>query len=106
VADALLERDAVAPGEKGFELGPAGPVVFAGLGIDLTSLDHGRRPFALSCLDWSERRPHIAGALGAAIASRALAAGWIRRHPESRALDVTEAGREAFAARLGLELRG
>lgn len=104
VAEALVRRRALRHVDGRFERGPKAVDVFVGLGVELDTVASRRRPFALSCLDWSERRPHVAGALGAAIAERALAAGWVERRSESRALDVTERGREAFAARLGVEL--
>ncbi len=51
-----------------------------------------RRRFAYGCMDWSERRPHLAGALGAALAERCLALGWLARQKHSRALTLTDAG--------------
>ena len=104
VAGALVRRRALRHTDGGFERGARAGSVFAALGIDLHAVEKARRPFALSCLDWSEREPHVAGALGAAIASRAVEAGWLRRRSDSRALDVTDAGRDAFAAELGLQL--
>jgi DNA-binding transcriptional ArsR family regulator len=98
IADALLLRGALVEADGGFGLGPEADTVLAGLGIDDLS---PRRPPALRCLDWSERRPHVAGALGAAICRRALDQGWVERLPTSRAVRVTAAGREAFAS-LGL----
>lgn len=61
-------------------------------GIDLEILKHSRRTFCRPCLDWSERRPHIAGALGAAILRRVLELGWIRTRPNDRALTLTATG--------------
>jgi hypothetical protein len=105
VTDALVRRRAVKQIDGVFVAGPrAGPVLEA-LEIDTDEVAAARRPFVLSCLDWSERRPHVAGALGAAIAGRALDAGWVRRRSESRALDLTDAGRAAFATRLGVDIR-
>jgi hypothetical protein len=78
------------------------------LGLDLdavarTAARHGGgggRVFCRPCLDWSERRPHVAGRLGAALCARCLDRGWVRRIPGTRALDVTPEGwralREAF----------
>jgi DNA-binding transcriptional ArsR family regulator len=103
VTDALVRRRALKEVDGVFVSGSRATAVLGGLGIDERDLRRARRPFALSCLDWSERRPHVAGALGASIAARALAAGWVRRRSDSRALDITDAGRAAFAARLGLE---
>ncbi|NUR64114.1 MAG: transcriptional regulator, partial [Catenulispora sp.] len=61
-----------------------------------------RRPALRSCLDWTERRPHLAGTVGAALCGHAFAAGWIRRVGSTRAVLVTPDGRELLGARLGL----
>ena len=61
-----------------------------------------RRPLCRTCLDWSERRPHIAGQLGAALLDKVLDRGWVARVPESRALRLTRAGESGFAATFGL----
>src|SRR3954465_15706156 len=63
------------------------------LGIDVTELGRGRRPLVRYCLDWTEQRHHLAGALGAAIAGRLGALDWLRRGKVSRALAITPAGR-------------
>jgi len=76
---------------------------FRALGVDVASLPVGRRPLTRSCLDWSERRPHLAGALGAAVLDALLAGGWLERHPLGRALTVTPTGRERLRATLGVE---
>lgn len=93
-------------------LGHAGHVVFcdgAGLvtddgrhfltdfGIDLTPRATDQRPLCRTCLDWSERRPHLAGRLGAALLWRTLELGWIARAGDSRAIRITRAGEEGFA---------
>jgi DNA-binding transcriptional ArsR family regulator len=86
-----------------------GMALFAGLGIDIEALAarRGRRPpriLCRPCLDWSERRPHLAGAVGAALCAHSLAKAWIRRIDGTRAVAVTPKGqrifREAFGARL------
>lgn len=61
------------------------------------------RPVCRPCLDWSERRPHLAGALGAAICTHALDQGWVRRRPGTRALEITPAGRIGFRQAFGVE---
>ena len=66
--------------------------------------DAGRRVFCRPCLDWSERRPHIAGRLGAALAARCLALRWIERQRDSRAVTITAAGIEGFAGTFGIEV--
>jgi hypothetical protein len=63
-----------------------------------------RRTYARPCLDWSERRPHLAGALGAAVADTLLEREWVTRVPKTRALRVTEAGRDGLRDALGVEV--
>ena len=72
------------------------------LGIDVDGVARGRRPLARRCLDWSERRHHLAGGLGAALATRFFELGWIERMTSSRAVRVTQTGREALARELGV----
>jgi DNA-binding transcriptional ArsR family regulator len=78
----------------------AGRRFFAELGIDLAP--RSRRPLCRACLDWSERKSHIAGALGAAILDHVLAARWARRG-EGRVVNFTPAGAKAFDRAFGLE---
>ena len=66
----------------------------------------GKRIFCRPCLDWSERRPHIAGRLGAALASRCLELAWIARQRDSRAVSITAAGAHGFAERFGIHIDG
>lgn len=73
-------------------------------GIEVARLRRERRALARPCLDWTERRPHLAGALGAAIAAHALERNWVRRLPGSRALRVTDLGRRGFLDEFGLNL--
>lgn len=88
----------------------AGIELFSRIGIDVDELSarHGRRSARIlcrPCLDWSERRPHLAGAVGAALCSHSFSKGWIRRIDGTRAVTVTPKGqrifREAFGAQLG-----
>jgi DNA-binding transcriptional ArsR family regulator len=81
-----------------------GERTFRELGVDVDGAAAGRRPFTRRCLDWSERREHLAGALGAAIATRFFELGWIERLPTSRAVRVTPAGRRALARELSLRV--
>lgn len=90
---AIVERDGC------FALGPHAGAVLGRIGVDAGDLPP-RRPAALRCLDWSERRPHLSGALGAAVCDRALEQRWIERLPGSRAVRLTPAGRRAFASLL------
>ena len=68
------------------------------LGVDVAALHAARRPLCRSCLDWSERRPHLAGALGAALLERLLALQWARRTEGSRIVRFTPAGELAWCA--------
>ena len=82
--------------------GDASP--FAELGIDVDGLRRGRRPLTRSCPDWTQRRTHLAGALGAALAEHFLAERWVRRRPSGRGLVVTDGGRAALLRWWGLIL--
>lgn len=78
---------------------------FANLGIDVDQLRHQRRAFIRGCLDWTERAPHLAGALGAALLGQMLALGWLRRPPNGgRGLLVTAEGARGLADRFGCHL--
>lgn len=104
VTDALVAQGLLTRGDGAFALTAAGAVGFATLGIDAAALQNGRRSFARHCIDWSERRPHLAGALGAAIADRFLAQGWLRRDRDSRAVALTEDGRAGLERLFGPEI--
>jgi DNA-binding transcriptional ArsR family regulator len=86
----------------GYDLSPAGAQGLAPLGIDAAALRSLRRRFAYACIDWSERRPHIGGALGAALLTCALQRNWLVKDLDSRALRVTRAGQREFHIRFGL----
>ena len=78
---------------------PEGLQGLAALGIDTqTGVAGGRRakPLCRPCLDWSERRPHLAGRLGIALCTHSLQQGWIRKQASSRALDITPVGWRAL----------
>ncbi|ANH90788.1 transcriptional regulator [Streptomyces sp. SAT1] len=85
----------------GFALTDAGLGWFASAGIALDR--RGRRPLARACLDWTERRPHLAGAAGAALCRHALDTGWCERIGSERAVRVTPAGAAALSGLLGIE---
>lgn len=72
------------------------------LAIDVSFLDRGRRPTARLCLDWSARRHHLAGALGAALTSRIIELKWLQRAEGTRALSVTEAGWDGLQRYFGI----
>jgi hypothetical protein len=76
---------------------------FATFGIDLPAIEHSRRKIAPACMDWSERKDHIGGAIGAALAHVLLDAKWIKRQPDSRAVAVTPSGRTALLTHFGIQ---
>ena len=80
-----------------------GNAVLAKLAFNVGSLESARRPLYRCCTDWTERRPHIAGALGAALLSHYLEKGWLGRVADSRKLIVTSRGREMFVRTIGVE---
>src|SRR5271169_4712917 len=85
-----------------YDLTPAGTKTCESLGIDLEATRALRRRFAYACLDWSERRPHVGGALGAALLKVALKRKWVVQDLDSRALSVTSQGRRELLTRFGL----
>jgi DNA-binding transcriptional ArsR family regulator len=85
-----------------YDVTRAGAEAFGALGIDLEITRALRRRFACACLDWSERRPHLGGALGAAVLAVALEKRWVSRDLDSRALTVTRIGRRDMLTRFGL----
>lgn len=89
-------------GDNGYELTDAGSKALGGLGIDIAAARALRRRFAFPCLDWSERRPHVGGALGAAILALAMRRKWLIRDLDTRALSVTRVGQRDMLARFGL----
>ncbi|MGW6487873.1 ArsR/SmtB family transcription factor [Streptomyces sp. NPDC055056] len=100
LTDALTGRGLLRQ-DTGFALTDAGVRWFGGAGISLERT--GRRPLARACLDWTERRPHLAGTAGAALCRHALDAGWCVRIGSDRAVRVTPIGERAFADLLGIE---
>lgn len=88
------------------EVTPRGTDRFAKLGIEIQELARGRRPLTRACLDWTERRHHLAGALGAALATSFLERGWIERRAGSRAVRLTESGRRGIARELAVRVDG
>jgi len=96
-----LSRGSSAP--DALDLTREGAKALEELGIDLEGTRAVRRRFAYACLDWSERRPHLGGALGAALLKVALERSWVSRDLDSRALEVTNRGKREVRARFGLE---
>ncbi len=96
--DALTARGRIAPEGDGLALTAAGKAFAASLGVDVEALGARRRPLCRPCLDWSQRRPHLAGSLGAVLLARMIEQGWMRREAGGRALAFQRGGRAAFEA--------
>jgi len=86
-----------------YDVTPKGTKALEALGIDVAATRAGRRRFAIGCLDWSERRCHLGGALGAALLDLALTRKWMTRERDDRALRVTSLGRRELMAHFGLD---
>lgn len=104
IADALLSRNHIVFADGGGEVTAEGHGFFATMGLDLARFGATRRVFCRPCLDWTERRHHLAGAVGAALCEHCLERDWLRPTRDSRALDVTPAGRSALSAHFGIDL--
>ena len=96
------ELEWLSPDGGGYELTPSGRKGLAAIGIDIEAARALRRRFAYACVDWSERRPHIGGALGHALLETALRQKWFTQDLDSRALTLTAAGRRHLQSRFGL----
>ena len=98
---ALAEAGHLSLSRDGAALSDSGAALLGSLDIEVPER---RRPTCRPCLDWSERRHHLAGQAGAAICTAALARGWVRRREATRTLDVTPTGTRAFADSFGVRL--
>jgi DNA-binding transcriptional ArsR family regulator len=105
LADAMEDGGLIkADGENRYGLTDTGRERLAALGVDLTGVRPGPRGLARPCIDWTERRRHLAGPLAARMLTRLLDLGWITRGAEDRSIVVTEAGRRGLRDVLGVEL--
>jgi len=103
LADALTRQGHIALSQDGGEVTETGHAFLRDFGAEPGP---GKRVFCRPCLDWSERRPHIAGRLGAALACRCFDLGWVARLRDTRAVAITPQGRSGFAERFGVTLGG
>ena len=101
LADSLTASGHVMLASDGGEVTESGHAFLRDFGADPVA---GNRVFCRPCLDWSERRPHIAWRLGAALAARCLELGWIERQRDSRAVTITPGGESGFAEQFGIRL--
>ena len=91
-------------GDESYDLTPAGAKALEALGVDVEEARLLRRRFAFGCLDWSERRSHLGGALGAVLLKLALKRKWVSQDLDSRAVRVTNFGRREMGSRFGLQV--
>ncbi|MGX9962197.1 ArsR/SmtB family transcription factor [Roseomonas sp. F4] len=103
IADAMAARGQVELATDGGAVTAAGEAFLESLGITPQS-NASRRAFCKPCLDWSERRHHLAGGLGAALCTRCFELGWVKRVPASRTVLVTRAGEAGLRQAFGIEL--
>jgi DNA-binding transcriptional ArsR family regulator len=104
LADALVGRGHVLLNDDGGAVTPAGTAFLCDLGVDLEPPARRGRVFCRPCLDWTERRPHLAGTLGARLACRCFELGWIERMRDSCAVRITVPGRSGFRDAFGIDL--
>ncbi|MEK3874798.1 helix-turn-helix domain-containing protein [Paenibacillus sp. FSL H8-0122] len=104
LTDALLSSGILLEEEDRYTVTERGERFFADFGVDLNEAATKRRLFSHQCLDWSERRHHLAGALGNALLERVLELDWVRRLPGTRAVQVTDEGKAGFEEVFSLDL--
>jgi DNA-binding transcriptional ArsR family regulator len=106
VLEALVKRAALLPPlspETAIQLGPRFREAFTELGIDVDAVRRERRGLALACLDWTEQRPHLGGALGAALLDQFVQRGWVVKQQGTRAVIITRKGRSWFQEHFGVQ---
>lgn len=95
--DSLMQRGLILHDETDLSLTQTGAAFVGEFGIDLDTLQRNRAPLCRDCLDWSERRAHLAGSVGRAMLSRMIDLGWARRLENSRVIRFSSSGEAAFA---------
>jgi hypothetical protein len=104
LADAFEHRRLISACDSAWALTTHGEHTLGALGLDTAALHGSRRPVLRPCLGWTERRPHMAGALGQALATRLLDLDWVRRSPSTRALRVTPVGEQQLLAEFAIRI--
>ena len=104
VTEGLEARGAIGERDGAWVLGKNAAPVFTEIGIDVADVPCRTRPLLLPCMDWTERRHHLAGGLGAALSAEFARRGWVRRQEGSRIVTVTPSGHAGLDAWLGIDL--
>ncbi|KQL34649.1 helix-turn-helix transcriptional regulator [Psychrobacillus sp. FJAT-21963] len=104
LTQALIREGILCEEERCFTVTEKGKEFFTAFQIDLEEVKNKRRSFSHKCLDWSERRHHLAGALGNALLEKLLDLNWIQRLPKTRAIKVTPKGKNALKERFSIDL--
>lgn len=102
----LVATDNQPQDNRHYQLSPDGETLFSRLQIGLTPKPHSRRHYACACLDWSERKAHLGGFLGATLLEMMLVQQWVLREPDDRVLHLTAKGQQALQQHFGLNLPG
>jgi len=102
LTDAFTKRKLIVLSEDGGLVTPRGTKLFSDFGIDLAGMQRSKRQLCRSCLDWSEQKPHFAGAIAAALATRCFDMGWVQRLPNTRAIAITPTGAKGFEEQFGV----
>lgn len=96
ITDRLIARNVLAPDGRDYHVLSEQPELLTRIGLNVAEIRKKKRCFSRQCIDWSERRPHLAGALGAALASRFIDLRWIARSRDDRSVRITDNGKQAF----------
>ncbi|MDQ2137012.1 helix-turn-helix transcriptional regulator [Alcaligenaceae bacterium A4P071] len=105
IHDRLIAKRFLAKQDQDYVLTPSGEAFMQEIGLDIETAQNKRRSFAKPCMDWSARRPHLGGALGAALLTHVLHHGWVEKDLDSRVLRVTPKGSKPLEKLFGLPAR-
>ncbi|WP_058830606.1 ArsR/SmtB family transcription factor [Paenibacillus polymyxa] len=100
----FIQRGILSEDQDGLHITQQGEIFFADFQIDLKNTRQKRRSFSHKCLDWSERRHHLAGALGSALLDRLLELHWVEHLPTTRAIRITAEGKRGFKEVFSIEI--
>jgi DNA-binding transcriptional ArsR family regulator len=106
LADSLISRGHILAGDEAAEVTPTGTRFLTEFGVDLSVSSSKRRHFCRLCIDWTERRPHVAGAVGAALTKRCFDLGWTEKVKDGGAVIVTASGKRGFLETFGIAASG